>query len=57
MITVFIVSYYYKNHNTVSEHTFESFEKACMVVAETWAFEKDKVFTIVDNRDKGDLNG
>ena len=49
MIHVFSVSYYYEKHHEINEHVFDSFERACQVVAEVWLYSPNNVYTIVDN--------
>jgi len=51
MIHVYGVVYHKGEEFTKTHHTFLYFENAILVVAEVWAYEDNRVYTIIDDRE------
>ncbi len=51
MIFVYSCIYFHNKEHDENEHRYGNFDQACQIVAETWAFEPNNVYTIVDEGD------
>lgn len=51
MIHVYGVVYNKGKEFTMTHHTFQYLENAFQVVAEVWAYEDNRVYTIIDDRE------
>ena len=52
MIYVYSCIYFHNKDHEMNMHTFESFDQACLIVAETWAFEPNNAYTIIDEGER-----